>query len=173
MRSFRGREPLSGVRLCKRTRSSDASATTDIAVARGATVGRRDATRAPVTAVEALRDIYVAREYTHERALVSHRARVRTITPITKHRFHALARPHRPRADVQRPRARPPPRNPRSPPLPRRRSIARTGERARPPRATASARDVEKYFLRARRRDREHAPRSQRATSSSNPSDRQ
>ena len=54
--------------MCKRTRSSDASATTDITVARGATVGRRDATRAPVTAVEALRDIYVAREYTHERA---------------------------------------------------------------------------------------------------------
>ena len=38
----------------------------------------------------------------------------------------------------------PPPRNPRSPPLPRRPSIASTGERARPPRATASARDVEK-----------------------------
>lgn len=46
---------------------------------------------------------HLRREYTHERALVSHRARVRTITPITKHRFHPLARPHRPRADVRRP----------------------------------------------------------------------
>ena len=76
MRSFRGREPLSGVRLCKRTRSSDASATTDITVARGATVGRRDATRAPVTAVEALRDIYgPARIHARTRARQSSRTR--------------------------------------------------------------------------------------------------
>jgi hypothetical protein len=172
MRSFRGREPLSGVRLCKRTRSSDASAATDIAVARGATVGRRDATRAPVTAVEALRDIYVENTRTNARSSViaheserSHPSRNTVSTPSLVPT--ALART----SGV--PRARPPPRNPRSPPLPRPRSIASTGARARPPRATASARDVEKYFLRARRRDRAHAPRSQRATSSSNPSDRQ
>ena len=66
----------------------------------------------------------------------------------------------------------PPPRNPRSPPLPRR-AVHRVD---RGTRATA-ARDRERarrreIILRASRRDRARAPRSQRATSSSNPSAR-
>lgn len=89
--------------MCKRTRSSDASAATVTDIARGATAGRRDdaTTRAPVTAVEALRDIY---DEERKHALVSqsinHRAS-NNHTTIT--RFHALARPHRPRARRVRP----------------------------------------------------------------------
>ena len=162
--------------MCKRTRSSDASATTDITVARGATAGRRDdaTTRAPVTAVEALRDIYSpSRDNDH--ALVSQSPRTNhTSTRITKHRFHALARPHRPRARCVRPH-----RGHRRQetlghhPSSHRGVVIAPPTDARWTHGRARARDGEKIFFGRVVEVENRVPRGQRATSSSNPSDRQ